>query len=1292
MTCPDFPQNGAMQALCHYLRCYPTFVELQQQILELMTIWLSDSVHQVKAVEGGCLEEVSKSVQNLSYIPEIVEAGAKVLALATTVYGVEEYAAEAGVLEALLVAMDALRSGDAQRYAATALLKLCSGTHHAAVKRKHQAAQATDILDRLTSSSIAMYGGDEDLHREILELLQELKAIAAAEAERRATMSASHSSPSVHSDDPEALFFTLQDGPAIIEDTGDISYHGSIKPEADACYASFPGKYAAGWDALLKESHGQSVACVFLCTPVDGLGKHHEDPEAEPNASVRCYCPKIYGERDWWTFGYLQVVPASSKAWAREKALATGAVVLSEEASPEERRAAKAEAHKAWEESGRTASWGCEWFHVWKKRVAEAVELKQRLKVVYFPGQVGRGKVAWDELPRANLWDGAGCGGSQKCEIAYLDTMRKLHGPSWDYDHVDVSHFLEEEFRIEGLVDAFDGKTWWRGKLLAVPEGIPLHPEEAQWKVQSSATGKVFVTDRVRHAEVIDKLLEAVGVEKCLQLLEDILPEGVRIGRCEQVILPDGTPALAVGVEITEVQTLQELRDLVLGDALQLEINQFLPKKWHIRVDKTQVCKLFEKTLKSLTELTADQEHNLHHLKLTRADGRDVHLSACAGAGKTFLAIEYARYILETGLGDDILYVAPSASLGFYFVRWLLLRCASKEKLLHLRSRQVKAFMKRLYVLYPPYDCLMNFGTDGNWLVNSPVQGGTEVMKFMLLIVDEAHDLYRSDVDHRFLERIQAEQKLLLSNRSQSSAVCQTFPDQLLDLVLYDVVRCSKRIVAGAAAFTPSELDKKNMGRATGPAGPPLKTFIFQASAAASDLMSLYVQNTMAALWHIVHTYSGLSLNDRIALVVPDVNFLRQFKPALEENLKKQFPHRNFCLVNFEQCSRTLPHYVLSEAQLEEIAKEVIVLDSIDNAKGLEQLIVFCIGLDARINGTESDFVARARIFQGLTRAQLQAIVINELIIGGWLQWLGYVTFNESFQEEAALQETTADPSEEVLTRDIKIIPHAAVKSEACGPVRTASVSDPKAELAGTEKQGVRESCVWDNSGNQIGASIDGLLFDPWAGEVKSMEELEEFVRTKQCVSCINFAHTKYGSEGAKAVVEALKVYPDLAHIKLQRSNFNEDCMKVLAEVLKEHRGVRSIDFTCNEDFTAECAQVLAEVMKVNQSLRHINLTACPLGSGAKALAEVLKTNSTVTEICLRDCSMKTDDVEALLEALRVNRTVIYLDLEMNDTSPEIEEAKSQVVEEKRAAGINLVTTHDQRLKLEGVPKRRCFR
>ena len=32
--------------------------------------------------------------------------------------------------------------------------------------------------------------------------------------------------------------------------------------------------------------------------------------------------------------------------------------------------------------------------------------------------QVGEGREAFKDLPHADLWNGVGCGGSQKCEIA----------------------------------------------------------------------------------------------------------------------------------------------------------------------------------------------------------------------------------------------------------------------------------------------------------------------------------------------------------------------------------------------------------------------------------------------------------------------------------------------------------------------------------------------------------------------------------------------------------------------------------------------------------------------------------------------------------------------------------------------------------------------------------------------------------------------------------------------------------------------------------------------------------
>ena len=164
-----------------------------------------------------------------------------------------------------------------------------------------------------------------------------------------------------------SLQFTVteKEGASVLRDTSDISYHGHIVPEkGKSCWISFPGKFAAGWDALIKEFHGDSVACVFLCTPKDGLGKHHTDPE---DPQKRCLCHKIYGERDYKRFGYLQkMAPPYTEERirkAKEKADAMNAVHIRGDATEQEMSKAIAEAQGRWWKSGKVASWGCEWYH-----------------------------------------------------------------------------------------------------------------------------------------------------------------------------------------------------------------------------------------------------------------------------------------------------------------------------------------------------------------------------------------------------------------------------------------------------------------------------------------------------------------------------------------------------------------------------------------------------------------------------------------------------------------------------------------------------------------------------------------------------------------------------------------------------------------------------------------------------------------------------------------------------------------------------------------------------------------
>ena len=139
---------------------------------------------------------------------------------------------------------------------------------------------------------------------------------------------------------------------------------------------------------------------MFLDDTDNGLGQHHF-----PNDNrEQCLCAEIYGERNYKDLGYLQEVKDTctepERAKHRERAKAMNSHIVFGQASDKDRK----QAEKLWEKNKKRASWGCAWFEKWFRRVKTAVDLGQRLKVVYFPRQVGCGKVAWSMLPKVNLW------------------------------------------------------------------------------------------------------------------------------------------------------------------------------------------------------------------------------------------------------------------------------------------------------------------------------------------------------------------------------------------------------------------------------------------------------------------------------------------------------------------------------------------------------------------------------------------------------------------------------------------------------------------------------------------------------------------------------------------------------------------------------------------------------------------------------------------------------------------------------------------------------------------------
>ncbi|CAE7242556.1 unnamed protein product, partial [Symbiodinium sp. KB8] len=313
------------------------------------------------------------------------------------------------------------------------------------------------------------------------------------------------------------------------------------------------------------------------------LGKHADDPQ-NPG---KCYCARIYGERDFKAFGYLSVLKAPytddriKKHW--EKAAAMNAVPIRQDATDVEKEEATKKAVEQWEKMGRTASWGCEWYKRWFELVCAAVEKKQRLKAVFFPGQVGYGIPTMEDLSdcEVDLWDGVGCGGSQKSELATANLMQKQH-PGWDYEEVDVTAFLKNEFPLGAEVDALHEteavSRWRKGIVVKQMEKVTKTESgdastEFVWQIKCDDSGDIFEARQVRHLNVaVEQLLHRWGyiLEPALRLC---LPD-IELRHPTACRLRSGTPALSIGIQIPNVESLLALRDRVLSGDFDRRVNE----------------------------------------------------------------------------------------------------------------------------------------------------------------------------------------------------------------------------------------------------------------------------------------------------------------------------------------------------------------------------------------------------------------------------------------------------------------------------------------------------------------------------------------------------------------------------------------------------------------------------------------------------------------------------------------------------------------------------------------------
>ena len=112
-------------------------------------------------------------------------------------------------------------------------------------------------------------------------------------------------------------------------------------------------------------------------------------------------------------------------------------------------------------------------------------------------------------------------------------------------------------------------------------------------------------------------------------------------------------------------------------------------------------------------------------------------------------------------------------------------------------------------------------------------------------------------------------------------------------------------------------------------------------------------------------------------------------------------------------------------------AKQLLVVDSVDNMDGLERLVVICVGLDQVIDRGAGVLETRSRLYRAMTRAQLAVAVVNEALPGGWLEFLGRVELDDKILMMPLERENRAETAADDVV--------GAVVEETLAPVATDS-------------------------------------------------------------------------------------------------------------------------------------------------------------------------------------------------------------------------------------------------------------
>ena len=166
-----------------------------------------------------------------------------------------------------------------------------------------------------------------------------------------------------------------------------------------------------------------------------------------------------------------------------------------------------------------------------------------------------------------------------------------------------------------------------------------------------------------------------------------------------------------------------------------------------------------------------------------------------------------------------------------------------------------------------------------------------------------------------------------------------------------------------------------------------------------------------------------------------------------------------------------------------------------------------------------------------------------------------------------------------------------------------------------------------------------------------SMEIISYLMTKNPYIHNLGLGYNKFTSKGIQSLCNGLmNKDSNIIELCLQKNNLDEVSLSYLAEALKNHQSMRSLNLSYNNFTKDECGNLISRIISESPKLKNLNLTACHLGLKIKDICNKLEENNTITyiDMSVNDFGKNSEIFKALAKMLGKNMHIKYLYIDSN--------------------------------------------